>query len=134
MLTDDDKKWIAAELSGQVAASEGRMEALTGFEARMGTQLDRFEARLIAEFQKWTLPLIDSRVEAAARRTMDLEVEPYDGPVSPGFMQDVEKLLCRERRQTKLAQLIQLVLRVESSFARKRVDHASPHSRSVPAL
>jgi hypothetical protein len=78
------------------------MEALTGFEARMGTQLDRFEARLIAEFQKWTLPLIDSRVEAAARRTMDLEVEPYDGPaVSPGFMQDVEKLPVQERRQTK---------------------------------
>lgn len=75
VLTDDDKKWIAAELSGQVAASEGRMGALTGFEARMGTRLDRFEATLIAEFQKWKVSAIDPRVEAAARRTMDLEVE-----------------------------------------------------------
>jgi hypothetical protein len=78
VLTDDDKKWIAAEIS----ASEERVGALAGYEERVGARLDRFEAALIAEFQKWTLPLTsDPGIEAAALRTLDLEIESLQGRV-----------------------------------------------------
>jgi len=43
MLTDDDKKWIAAEISTQIAASE----------KRMGARMEKVEAALSAEFRKW---------------------------------------------------------------------------------
>jgi hypothetical protein len=53
MLTDDDKKWIAA----QICAKEGCMEAPTpAYESRFWARLEKFEAALIAKFQKWTLP------------------------------------------------------------------------------
>ncbi len=45
MLTDDDKKWIAAEISTQIAASE----------ERMGARMERIETALLTEFHKWGL-------------------------------------------------------------------------------
>lgn len=72
MLTDDDKKWIAA----QISAGEERMEApIAAYERRFDARLEKFQATLIAEFQKWALPAIDPRVEAVALRAMDLELE-----------------------------------------------------------
>jgi len=76
MLTNDDKKWIAAQMSARTVASEDPVGARIGmYEERLGARLERFEATLIAEFQKWKLPAIDPRVEAAALRAMDLELE-----------------------------------------------------------
>jgi len=71
-MTDDDKKWIAAQSS----ASERTMGAIVGYEQRIVARLEKFEATLTAEFRKWTLPPVDDpRVEAAALRAMDLELE-----------------------------------------------------------
>ncbi len=62
MLTDDDKKWIAAQISAS--------------EERIGARVEKFEATLIAEFRKWKLPENnDPRIDSAALRTMDLELE-----------------------------------------------------------
>jgi hypothetical protein len=36
---------------------------------------------LLAEFQKWTLPADDPRVDAAARRTINLELEALQSRV-----------------------------------------------------
>ncbi len=83
MLTDDDKKWIAAEISSQVFASEERSAApLAGYEQRIGARLDQYAATLIAGFQKWARPVgDDSRVHEAAMRTMGLELEALRGRV-----------------------------------------------------
>jgi hypothetical protein len=43
MLTDDDKKWLAAEISTQIAASE----------ERMGARMEKIETALLTEFHKW---------------------------------------------------------------------------------
>lgn len=61
MLTDDNKKWIA--------------EPIAAYESRFLARLEKFEATLIAEFRKWEQPESDPRIEAAAMRTMDLELE-----------------------------------------------------------
>jgi len=81
MLTDDDKKWIAAEISSEITASENGTGALiAAYEERIGARLEKFEATLIAEFHKWTLsPSSDLRIDAAAMRTMDLELEALRG-------------------------------------------------------
>jgi len=68
MLTDDDKKWIAVSIGA--------------YESRIVARLERFEATLIAEFNKWALPVSDDpRIASAALRTMDLELEALQGRV-----------------------------------------------------
>jgi len=68
MLTDDDKNWIA--------------EPIAAYESRFGSRLEKFQATLIAEFHKWTLPVGDDpRIDSAALRTMDLELEALHGRV-----------------------------------------------------
>ena len=61
MLTNDDKKWI----TDLIAPSEERIAA----------RMERMQTSLLNEFEKWKLPAIDPRVEAAASRTMNLELE-----------------------------------------------------------
>jgi len=73
MLTADDKKWISAEIS---ATEDHTAAPLTAREQRIGARLEKLQATLIAEFRKWMLPACDDpRVEAAALRTIDLELE-----------------------------------------------------------
>ena len=48
MLTDDDKKWMSAEISGQIAASE----------VRLGARMGKVETALLTEFHKWASPVI----------------------------------------------------------------------------
>ncbi len=83
MLTDDDKKWIAAEISTQIAASEDGMGApIAAYGERIVARLDKFQTTLIAEFHKWALPVSDDpRIDGAALRTMDLELEALQGRV-----------------------------------------------------
>jgi len=58
---DDNKNCIASP----IAKSEERMAA----------RLAQFESTITGEFRKWVLPPIDPRVEAAACRASDLELE-----------------------------------------------------------
>ena len=83
MLSDDDKKWIAAQISAQIALSEDGMGArIVAYESRFAARLEKFKATLIAEFHKWALsPSSDLRIDAAAMRTMDLELEALQGRV-----------------------------------------------------
>ncbi len=75
MLTDDDKKWIAA----QIVASEERMTArINAGEERM----EKIETALLTEFHKWASPVITRlRSHSDALRTMDLELEALQGRV-----------------------------------------------------
>jgi hypothetical protein len=68
MLTDDDKKWIA----DQISASE----------ERMGTRMEKIETALLTEFHKWASPVITRlRSHSDAMRTLDLEMEALQGRV-----------------------------------------------------
>ena len=68
MLTDDDKKWIA----DQISASE----------ERMGTRIEKIETALLTEFHKWASPVITRlRSHSDAMRTLDLEMEALQGRV-----------------------------------------------------
>jgi hypothetical protein len=59
MLTDDDKKWIAAQISAS--------------EERMGARMEKIETALLTEFHKWASPVITRlRSHSDALRTMDL--------------------------------------------------------------
>ncbi len=72
MLTDDDKKWIAAEISTQISANE----------ERMGARMEKIETALLTEFHKWASPVITRlRSHSDALRTMDLELEALQGRV-----------------------------------------------------
>ena len=72
MLTDDDKKWIAAEISTQIAASE----------ERLGARMEKVETALLTEFHKWASPVITRlRSHSDAMRTLDLEIEALQGRV-----------------------------------------------------
>ena len=83
MLTDDDKKWIAAEISSQIAASEERMGAR--IDARLAAseeRMERIETALLTEFHKWASPVITRlRSHSDALRTMDLELEALQSRV-----------------------------------------------------
>ena len=66
MLTQEDKKWIASEISAQIAASE----------ERMGARMEKIETALLTEFHKWASPVeLRQRSHAAALRALDAEVE-----------------------------------------------------------
>jgi hypothetical protein len=66
MLTDDDKKWIAAQISAS--------------EERMGARMEKTETALLTEFHKWASPVITRlRSHSDALRTMDLELEALQG-------------------------------------------------------
>ena len=66
MLTDDDKKWIAAHISSQITGSEERMTA----------RIEKVETALLTEFHNWASPVITRlRSHSDALRTLDLEVE-----------------------------------------------------------
>jgi len=68
MLTDDDKKWIAAQISAS--------------EERMGARMEKIETALLTEFHKWASPVITRlRSHSDALRTMDLELEALQGRV-----------------------------------------------------
>jgi hypothetical protein len=68
MLTDDDKKWIAAQI--------------TASEERMGARMEKIETALLTEFHKWASPVITRlRSHSDALRTMDLELEALQGRV-----------------------------------------------------
>ena len=68
MLTDDDKKWIA----DQISASE----------ERMGTRMEKIETALLTEFHKWASPVVTRlRSHSDAMRTLDLEMEALQGRV-----------------------------------------------------
>ena len=68
MLTDDDKKWIAAQISAS--------------EERMGARMEKVETALLTEFHKWASPVITRlRSHSDALRTMDLELEALQGRV-----------------------------------------------------
>jgi len=72
MLTDDDKKWIAAEISTQIAAGE----------ERMGARMERIETALLTEFHKWASPVVTRlRSHSDAMRTLDLEIEALQSRV-----------------------------------------------------
>jgi hypothetical protein len=62
MLTQEDKRWIAAE----IAASEERMTA----------RMEKIETALLTEFHKWASPVeMRQRTHAAALRAVDTEME-----------------------------------------------------------
>jgi hypothetical protein len=68
MLTDDDKKWIATEVSAS--------------EERIGARMEKIETALLTEFHKWASPVITRlRSHSDALRTMDLELEALQGRV-----------------------------------------------------
>ncbi len=68
MLTDDDKNWIAAQISAN--------------EERMGARMEKIETALLTEFHKWASPVITRlRSHSDALRTMDLELEALQGRV-----------------------------------------------------
>jgi hypothetical protein len=68
MLTDDDKKWIATEVSAS--------------EERIGERMEKIETALLTEFHKWASPVITRlRSHSDALRTMDLELEALQGRV-----------------------------------------------------
>jgi phage shock protein A len=68
MLTDDDKRWIAA----QISASEERTAA----------RIEKVETALLTEFHKWASPVITRlRSHSDAMRTLDLEVEALQARV-----------------------------------------------------
>jgi hypothetical protein len=72
MLTDDDKKWISAEISSQISASE----------ERMGARMEKVETALLTEFHKWASPVITRlRSQTEALRTLDLELEALQSRV-----------------------------------------------------
>jgi hypothetical protein len=72
MLTDDDKKWIAVEISTQISAGE----------ERLGARMEKIETALLTEFHKWASPVITRlRSHSDALRTMDLELEALQGRV-----------------------------------------------------
>ena len=79
MLTDDDKKWIAAEIT----ASEERMGSrMAESEQRTRAGMERIETALLTEFHKWASPVITRlRSHSDAMRTMDLELEALQGRV-----------------------------------------------------
>ena len=66
MLTQDDKQWIADQISSQIAASEERLAA----------RIERTETALLTEFHKWASPVeMRQRTHAAALRAIDTEME-----------------------------------------------------------
>jgi hypothetical protein len=68
MLTDDDKNWIATQISAN--------------EERMGARMEKIETALLTEFHKWASPVITRlRSHSDALRTMDLELEALQGRV-----------------------------------------------------
>jgi hypothetical protein len=77
MLTEDDKKWISAELGGHITVNEARMCAqVTGSEARMCARLEKMQAALVAEFRKLALPEeTPLRRDTSPRRILELELE-----------------------------------------------------------
>ncbi len=79
MLTDDDKKWIAAEIT----ASEERMGArMAESEQRTRAGMERIETALLTEFHKWASPVITRlRSHSDGMRTLDLEIEALQGRV-----------------------------------------------------
>jgi len=52
MLTDADKKWIAAEISTQIATH------IAASEERMGARMEKIETALLTEFHKWASRVI----------------------------------------------------------------------------
>ena len=84
MLTDDDKQWIARQVSEVIAQSEertmGRIERvgtqLAQSEERAMARIERVETSLLTEFHKWASPLeMRVRSHATALRALDLELE-----------------------------------------------------------
>lgn len=72
MLTDGDKKWIAGEISAQMAASE----------ERTGARMEKIETALLTEFHKWASPVVTRlRSHSDAMRTLDLEMEALQSRV-----------------------------------------------------
>jgi hypothetical protein len=68
MLTEDDKKWIASQISAS--------------EERMGARMEKIETALLTEFHKWASPVITRlRSHSDALRTTDLELEALQGRV-----------------------------------------------------
>jgi hypothetical protein len=79
MLTDEDKRWFAAQIRG---TQDSVGASIACYEQRIGARLERFEATSIAEFQRWALPVSsDERSHSDALRTMDLELEALQGRV-----------------------------------------------------
>jgi hypothetical protein len=82
MLTDNDKKWFTAVISGRVSSGGDVIgTALSAYERRISARLERFQARLTRGFRSSVLPPIDPRIEAAALRTFDLEMEALQSRV-----------------------------------------------------
>ncbi len=72
MLTQEDKQWIADQVSSQIAASEERIAA----------RIERTETALLTEFHKWASPVeMRQRTHAAALRAIDTEMEALNDRV-----------------------------------------------------
>ncbi|MFZ0708172.1 MAG: hypothetical protein WAM71_21410 [Candidatus Korobacteraceae bacterium] len=72
MLSEEDKQWIADQVSSQIAASEERIAA----------RIERTETALLTEFHKWASPVeMRQRTHAAALRAIDTEMEALDDRV-----------------------------------------------------
>jgi len=91
MLTDEDKKWLAGELSRQSAASEERLAKLIDariaasedrMTERMIERIEKVETALLTEFHKWASPVVTRlRSQTEALRTLDLELEALQARV-----------------------------------------------------
>jgi len=83
MLTQEDKQWIAEQISSQIAASEQRAIArLEAVEARLEARIERTETTLLTEFHKWASPVeARQRSHAAALKALDAEMEALDDRV-----------------------------------------------------
>jgi len=83
MLTQEDKQWIAEQISSQIAASGQRAIArLEAVEARLEARIERTETTLLTEFHKWASPVeARQRSHAAALKALDAEMEALDDRV-----------------------------------------------------
>jgi hypothetical protein len=79
MLNDEDKRWFAAQICG---TQDSVGASIACYEQRIGARLERFQTTLLAEFQRWALPISnDERSHSDALRTTDLELEALQGRV-----------------------------------------------------
>lgn len=87
MLSEEDKQWIAEQISSQIAASERRVvarleKAETALLDYIEPRVEKIEARvektettLLTEFDRWASPVeMRQRTHAAVLRAIDTEM------------------------------------------------------------
>lgn len=81
MLSEEDKQWIAGQITSQITASEHRVVARlekteTALLGYIEARAEETETALLTEFHKWASPVeMRQRTHAAALRAIDTEME-----------------------------------------------------------